>query len=407
MRCPFSPLAQALHASGQSVSAWFADGAAGASLPGVPNVDLKQALALRPRAVFSAANWVPPFIAGAKVQVFHGFNVQKRDSARGHFRVRRPVRPVLHAGAGDDGAVPRPRRAPGPFRGGADRLAELDPLFRDDGGASAALRAPAAGRPVILFGSTFTERLSAAPHLYDHIAADIARGERYWLLTLHPKCSEELFARYRALAGDNAAFIEPEQVMAAQRAADVLVSDTSSIVSEFVVQYKPVVTFRNRVPQPHMIDFDDATRLPAMLDRALSPEPALVAQIQQYADSIHPYRDGYSSERVIAATEDFLAGELGTLKRKPFGAWTRGLQIRRDLGYWGPSARTLEPTVGRLRRSTSAGAGAPGPRSSAHAPRAPRRRADTQAQGDAATGAGGIQPHAGGSQQAIQRERQA
>ncbi len=54
-----APLAQALHASGQSVSAWFADGAAGASLPGVPDVGLKQALALRPRAVFSAANWVP------------------------------------------------------------------------------------------------------------------------------------------------------------------------------------------------------------------------------------------------------------------------------------------------------------------------------------------------------------
>jgi len=83
-----APLAQALHASGQSGSAWFADGAAGASLPGVPDVGLQQALALRPRAVFSAANWVPPFIAGAKVQVFHGFNVQKRDSARGHFRVR-------------------------------------------------------------------------------------------------------------------------------------------------------------------------------------------------------------------------------------------------------------------------------------------------------------------------------
>ena len=39
----------------------------------------------------------------------------------------------------------------------------------------------AAGRPVVLFGSTFTERLSAAPHLYDSIAADIAAGERYWL----------------------------------------------------------------------------------------------------------------------------------------------------------------------------------------------------------------------------------
>ena len=334
-----APLAQALHASGQSVSAWFADGAAGASLPGVPNVDLKQALALRPRAVFSAANWVPPFIAGAKVQVFHGFNVQKRDSARGHFRVRGLFDLYCTQGPATTEPFRDLASRQGHFAVAQTGWPKLDPLFRDDGGASAALRAPAAGRPVILFGSTFTERLSAAPHLYEHIAADIARGARYWLLTLHPKCSEELFARYRALAGDNAAFIEPEQVMAAQRAADVLVSDTSSIVSEFVVQYKPVVTLRNRVPQPHMIDFDDATRLPAMLDRALSPEPALVAHIQQYADSIHPYRDGYSSERVIAATEDFLAGELGTLKRKPFGAWTRGLQIRRDLGYWGPSKR--------------------------------------------------------------------
>jgi hypothetical protein len=42
---------------------------------------------------------------------------------------------------------------------------------------------------------------------------------------------------------------------------------------------------------------------------------------------------------VIAATEDFLAGELGTLKRKPFGAWTRSLQIRKELGYWGPAKR--------------------------------------------------------------------
>lgn len=334
-----APLAQALHASGHTVSAWFEDGAAGAQLPGVPNVGLKQALALRPRAVFSAANWVPPFIAGAKVQVFHGFNVQKRDSARGHFRVRGLFDLYCTQGPATTAPFQELAAREGHFAVAQTGWPKLDPLFRDDGGASAALRAPAQGRPVILFGSTFTERLSAAPHLHGQIAADIARGDRYWLLTLHPKCSEELFAQYRALAGANAAFIEPEQVMAAQRAADVLVSDTSSIVSEFVVQHKPVVTFRNRVPQPHMIDFDQPDALPAMLARALDPEPALMAEIRRYADDIHPYRDGRSSERVIAATDDFLAGKLGTLKRKPFGAWTRGLQIRKDLGYWGPSSR--------------------------------------------------------------------
>jgi hypothetical protein len=83
------PLADALQAAGHGVHAWFEDGAIGARLAApVRMVGLREAVALKPRAVFSAANWVPTFVSGAKVQVFHGFNVEKRDEARGHFRVR-------------------------------------------------------------------------------------------------------------------------------------------------------------------------------------------------------------------------------------------------------------------------------------------------------------------------------
>jgi CDP-glycerol glycerophosphotransferase (TagB/SpsB family) len=334
-----APLAQALRTQGHQVEAWFEDGAAGASLSGVESIGLEQALKMRPAAVFSAANWVPSFIAGAKVQLFHGFNVQKREDNRGHFRVRGLFDLYCTQGPATTAPFQALADTQGHFKVVETGWPKLDPLFRDDGGAAAALSAPAQGRPVILFGSTFTERLSAAPHLLEQIAADIALGDRYWLLTLHPKCSPELFQAYRALAGSNAHFVEPEQVMAAQRAADVLVSDTSSIVSEFIVQHKPVVTFRNRVPQPHMIDFDQPAQLPVMLARALAPEPALVARIRDYADSIHPYRDGQSAERVIAATDDLLAGRLGPLKRKPLGALVRRLQIRKDLGYWGPARR--------------------------------------------------------------------
>ena len=40
-----APLAQALQASGQSVSAWFEDGARGLQVPGVREIGLRQALA--------------------------------------------------------------------------------------------------------------------------------------------------------------------------------------------------------------------------------------------------------------------------------------------------------------------------------------------------------------------------
>jgi len=329
------PLAETLLAGGHRVQALFARGAAGAVLsPGVPSVGVREAVALRPRAVFSAANDVPGFIAGAKVQLFHGFNVEKRSDARGHFRVR---------GQFDLYCTQGPATT-APFRALAERAGhfavvetgwpKLDPLFRGPDPEADAFRAAAGGRPVVMFASTFTQRLSAAPVLLDAIAAEVARGDRYWLLTLHPKCPPALFERYRALAGPNAVFFETERLVPAQRAADVLLADTTSVVSEFVVQRKPVVTFRNRAPKPHMLDFDDPARLPEMLGRAFAPGGAPDEAIADYADAIHPSRDGRASERVLAATEALLRGELGPLRRKPWSALLRDLKLRRELGWW-------------------------------------------------------------------------
>ena len=101
-----------------------------------------------------------------------------------------------------------------------------------------------------------------------------------------------------------------------------------------------VESLRDTRPLPSfMLDFDQPADLRAQLEHAFAPTPALRQAIADYADAIHPARDGRASERVIAATEALLAGELGTLRRKPLASLYRGLQIRRELGYWGRAAR--------------------------------------------------------------------
>src|SRR5262249_8321561 len=83
------PLVQALRRDGHTPY-WFGGGKLRATqLDGAQTLESVAAVrAVRPQAVFTASNSVPHFLPGAKVQLFHGFNVEKRDGSRGHFRVR-------------------------------------------------------------------------------------------------------------------------------------------------------------------------------------------------------------------------------------------------------------------------------------------------------------------------------
>jgi CDP-glycerol glycerophosphotransferase (TagB/SpsB family) len=117
----------------------------------------------------------------------------------------------------------------------------------------------------------------------------------------------------------------------------VLVCDNSSVVSEFVVQRKPVVTFRNRAPKPHMIDIAEPADLETALRHAFAPSDPLRAELAAYAELIHPWCDGRSSERVLGAARDFLAGRFGELARKPANVWRR-LQMRSRLRNFGSAS---------------------------------------------------------------------
>src|SRR4051812_46526120 len=290
----------------------------------------------QPSAVFAASNWVPQFFPGAKVQVFHGFSVDKRSPQRGHFRIRGLFDLYCTQGPATTHPFEELAREYGHFAVAETGWPKLDPLFAPDDGSAAALR-PADHRPVVLYAATFTEALSSARALLEEITAQVARGDRYWLLTLHPKSDPALVDAYRRLAGANARFVEADSLVPALRAADVLVCDTSSVVSEFVVQRKPVVTFRNRAPKAHMIDISDPADLESALRRAFAPTDALRNELASYGDLIHPWRDGRSSERVLGAARDFLGGRFGDLTRKPANVWRR-LQIRSRLRKFGSAS---------------------------------------------------------------------
>ncbi|HEY6642545.1 CDP-glycerol glycerophosphotransferase family protein [Povalibacter sp.] len=324
------PLQEAVRARGDE-AAWFCERESLSEYLRPEEVRLASVQAVidwRPDAVFVPGNWVPQFFPGLKVEVFHGFSVGKRSEARGHFRVRGSF--DLYCTQGPDTTQPfqQLQQQLGFFRVVETGWSKLDPLFNG--------RYPRdqRTRPVVLYASTFTESITSARVLRDTIAASAQRGDWQWLVTLHPKMAPDIIESYRALEGPDLRFAMTDDILALYAQADVLLSDTSSVVPEFLTQHRPVVTLRNRRPGPHLLDVQEIAEVIPAVEHALQQPESLMNAIRDYANRIHPYRDGRSSERVLDATSHAIQVGRAGLTRKPLNVWRR-VQARQRLGYWG------------------------------------------------------------------------
>lgn len=283
----------------------------------------------KPCAVFVPGNLVPDFFPGVKVEIFHGFNARKRPDHRGHFRIRNFF--DLYCTQGPDTTAPFRvlEQQHGFFEVVETGWPKMDPLFQD----STPPKPEDGSRPVILLTSTFTPRLSAAPALFETVRRLAAIGKWKWLVNFHPKMDRKVVDAYRSIQDENLEFIETDDIIPLLKAADLMVSDTSSAISEFLLQLRPVVTLNNRSPGPHLIDIQTPEDLESAIEYALSRPSELMAAIRRYADHIHPYRDGRSSARVLAATDDLVQRGRGHLKKKPLNL-ARRLKMRKRLGYY-------------------------------------------------------------------------
>lgn len=287
--------------------------------------------AWKPCAVFVPGNVVPSFIPGLKVAVFHGFNAGKinRRGRLDHFEIRGCF--DLYCTQGPETTTP--------FKKLADKYKyfevvetgwpTLDPLFEND--ESNPYVDHDDERPTILMCSTFSRNLSCAPILFDKIKELSDKGNWRWLIQFHPKMPQEIVDKYKSLQNDNVKFIETDNVLPLLKAADVMLCDTSSVLIMFLMLKKPVVTFRNQSPEPHLINITEVDDLEASLMEALHMSTEHKVRIENYVDHIHPYKDAHSSVRVVEAANEFL--DVGETKRKPLNL-LRELKLRKKLGYW-------------------------------------------------------------------------
>ena len=110
-------------------------------------------------------------------------------------------------------------------------------------------------------------------------------------------------------------------------------SDTTSAIPEFILQRKPVVTFRNNKPMPHLINIEKVEDIEKTIEKAFSYPNEVMKEIDDYIEFTHPYRDGKSSKRIVDATLAFLEKDRSYLKKKPLNLF-RKFQMMKKLNYF-------------------------------------------------------------------------
>ena len=284
-----------------------------------------------PLAVFAPGNHIPDFFPGVKVQLFHGYPINKRnDRHDDHFTIRGWF--DIYCTQGPSSTLPFRRQEQ---RYGSFRVYETGWTKADDYFSPRMQQPPQNARPVILYSTTFTRSLTSTPYLADEIERLAAQRDWEWIFMFHPKLNDsEILDRYARIAAahDNVTFLGTTFDFEALRRADVMLCDSSSIILEFMFLRRPVVTFRNSHPGPYLLDIGRPEELGPALERALSRPEELMRAIDTYTAEHEPHRDGRCSARVLDAVDDFLTrGRIG-LKRHPLNL-VRKIKLRRKMGY--------------------------------------------------------------------------
>ena len=282
---------------------------------------LREAIAYAPTAIFAPGNFIYYFLPGIKVKVFHGYPINKRNyEVDNHFRLRGWF--DMLCTAGDSAYLPfKELSEQHPyFKVYKTGWAKMDDFFPLRTGKDGRIANPTERhRPTILYGSTFSKRLTSAYVMPDVIEKIAKEKEWDWLLTLHPKLDDpQLLERYHQLAEqyDNITF-KPSVTVEDMLATDAMLCDSSSIILEYMMLQKPVVTYRNSQPGDHLINIIETDEVMGALEKALTRPPKLMEAIDRLTAYHETYRDGHNCCRILDAVDDFIVNYQGRLAPKP------------------------------------------------------------------------------------------
>lgn len=291
---------------------------------------IQEAYDFSPEAVFVPGNIVPYYLPGVKIQVFHGYAAEKKD----HWIIRRYFDTYFTQGPYFTSHFKALSEEYGDFEVVETGWPKQDWIKRNlhtyDAERQRLLDSTGRKR-IILYAPTFSPKLTSLPleGMKERLGELAERNDALVVMKFHPLTRKEWADEYRAWAEskDNVIFVnQGENITKYQLMSDVLISDTSSTVYEFLLLSRPVITVRTIAKDIYWENTDTPDGLEEAYRRAMN-DPEAIARRQWIVDNYDPYLDGHVCERMLNAAADYIRRH-GVPNKRRLNLWRKYTSVK-------------------------------------------------------------------------------
>lgn len=266
--------------------------------------------------IFAPGNEVPYFLRGLKTQIFHGLAGEKK----GHFRIREYFDLYLTQGPYFTNRFNELKEEHKDFDVIETGWPKLDVYYKNNDELAIekeSLLTKHKAKKIILYAPTFSPKLTSAPFLLDEIKSLSTNKDYLILLKFHPLMAEEWVDKYKQLAEatENIVYQNEKDITKFLIIGDLIVSDTSSVVYEFLLLDKPAITFNSISTNIVWKDLKTYENLSQEVLDTFNQDSNAQSRKNIIRD-YHPYNDGKSALRMVEAVEGYLKTHKVPEKRK-------------------------------------------------------------------------------------------
>lgn len=279
-----------------------------------------------PEAIFVPGNIVPYYLPGVKIEVFHGY-AEKKDQ----WIIRRYFDAYFTQGPFYTSRFQQLAKKYGDFEvletGWSRQDWVYNHLHTFDDERQRLLQQSGRSR-ILLYAPTFSPSLTSLPYIQEALSQLAKQHDVLILVKLHPLTKPEWVNAYQQLADrqEGILWVNDYSVAKYELMADVMLSDTSSTIYEFLLLNKPVITFRSTEKKFYWRNINSPDELCDTYDEEMELD-TMKEKRQWVIDNYDPYLDGLVAHRMLEGARDYILRH-GVPRYRKLNLWRKYTSIK-------------------------------------------------------------------------------